>query len=71
MPSLELLASQLVLKCLVSIFSDDLYSNIKVDNIILFVDSHIVLSWILTLQKNTFVNNRLKEITSLLDILSI
>ena len=35
----------------------------------IFVDSQVVLSWVLTckaLKKNIFVNNRLKEIDSLL-----
>ena len=74
LPSLELLASQLALKCFRSIFEDGLFSEVKIDSIILFVDSQIVLTWLLTgkaPKRNTFVNNRLREISSLLDVIKI
>ena len=74
LPTLELLASLLALKCLSSIFDDGLFVNISISSIVLFVDSQVVLSWMLTNKapkKNVFVNNRLKDITGLLDNIRI
>ena len=74
LPSLELLASLLALKCLVTIFDNGIFVNISLNSIVLFVDSQVVLSWILSNKaprKNVFVNNRLKEISSLLDRIRI
>ena len=70
LPTLELLAVQLALKCFVTIFNDGLMKDVTFSDINLFVDSQVVLSWVLTckaLKKNVFVNNRLKEIDSLLN----
>ena len=73
-PSLELLASQLSLKCFQSIFEDGLFSGIKFDRITLFTDSQVVLSWILTgkaPKRNTFVNDRLREISNMLEVIKV
>ena len=73
LPTLELLAAQLALKCFNTIFENNLFSNIKFQSITLFIDSQVVLSWILTNKapkKNTFVNNRLKEISKSLESIS-
>ena len=74
LPSLELLASYLALKCLKTILEDGLFVNINLSSVVLFVDSQVVLSWILTNQapkKNIFVNNRLKEIAEMLENIKI
>ena len=73
LPTLELLAAQLALKCFDTIFENSLLDSTKFESITLFVDSQVVLSWILTNKapkRNTFVNNRLKEISSLLEGIS-
>ena len=65
LPTLELLAAQLALKCFDTIFENNLLNSTKIESITLFIDSQVVLSWILTNRapkRNTFVNNRLKEI---------
>ena len=70
LPSLELLAAQLALKCFSTIFESSLLNCTKFDSITLFIDSQVVLSWILTNKapkRNTFVNNRLKEISKSLE----
>ena len=70
LPTLELLAAQLALKCFGTIFDSGLLGDTKFECITLFVDSQVVLSWILTNKapkKNIFVNNRLKEIASSLE----
>ena len=72
LPTLELLAAQLSLKCLKTIFEDGFLSEALLKSIVLFVDSQVVLSWILgnkAPRKNVFVGNRLKEISELLEIL--
>ena len=72
--SLELLATQLSLKCFQSIFEDGLFSGIKFDSITLFIDSQVVLNWILTgkaPKRNTFVNNRLREISIMLEVIKV
>ena len=74
LPTLELLASLLALKCCCSIFESGLLSGINIEDITLFIDSQVVLSWILTNKaprKNVFVNNRLKDISGLLDSIKI
>ena len=69
LPTLELLAVQLALKCFLTIFNDGLIKDVSFSDITFFVDSQVVLSWILTCKapKNIFVNNRLKEIDSMLN----
>ena len=72
LPTLELLAAQLSLKCLKTIFDDGHISETQLESIVLFVDSQAVLRWILgnkAPRKNVFVRNRLKEISELLEIL--
>ena len=57
LPTLELLAVQLALKCFVTIFNDGLMKDVTFSDINLFVDSQVVLSWVLTckaLKKNVF-----------------
>ena len=74
LPTLELLAALLAVKCFCTIFDNGLLSETKVDSITLFVDSQVVLSWILTNKapkKNVFVNNRLREISTALDNIKI
>ena len=73
LPTLELLAAQLALNCFNTVFESDLLKNSEIESITLFVDSQVVLSWILTNKapkRNTFVNNRLKEIASLMETIS-
>ena len=73
LPTLELLAAQLALKCFDTIFENNLICNTKFESITLFIDSQVVLSWVLTNRapkRNTFVNNRLKEISCLLESIS-
>ena len=68
-----MLTTQLALKCFDTIFENSLLDSTKFESITLFVDSQVVLSWILTNKapkRNTFVNNRLKEIASLLEGIS-
>ena len=70
LPTLELLAVQLALKCFLTIFNDGLMKDVSFSDINFFVDSQVVLSWILTCKapkKNVFVNKRLKEIGSMLN----
>ena len=72
LPTLELLAVQLSIKCLKTTFDDGLISETQLESIVLFVDSQVVLSWILgnkAPRKKVFVRNRLKEISDLLEIL--
>ena len=59
----ELLAVQLALKCFLTIFNDRLMKDVSFSDINFFVDSQLVLSWILACKaskKNVFVDNRLK-----------
>ena len=68
--TLELLAVQVALKCFLTIFNVGLMEEVSFSDINFFVDSQVVLSWILTCKaskKNVFVNNRLKEIDSMLN----
>ena len=68
------MAALLAVKCFGTIFDNGLLSETKVDSITLFVDSQVVLSWILTNKapkKNIFVNNRLREISTALDNIKI
>ena len=63
LPTLELLAVQLAPKCFLTIFNVGLMKDVSFSDINFFVDSQVVLSWILTCKgpkKNIFVNNRLK-----------
>ena len=58
LPTLKLLAVQLALKCFVTIFNDGLMKDVTFSDINLFVDSQVVLSWVLTckaLKKNVFL----------------
>ena len=69
LPTLELLAVQLALKCFLTIFRDGLMKDVSFSDVNFFVDSQVVLSWVLTCKapkKNIFVNNRLKDIDSML-----
>ncbi|MEO0900443.1 MAG: hypothetical protein AAFY71_28800, partial [Bacteroidota bacterium] len=59
----------LALQCLITFFESPLFGSAKVNSIVLFVDSQVALSWILSgnaPRKNVFVNNRLKEISEYL-----
>ena len=70
LPTLELLAVPLALKCFLTIFNDGLMKDVSFSDINFFVDSQVVLSWILTCKapkNNIFVNKRLKEIDSMLN----
>ena len=70
LPILELLAVQLALECFLTIFNDGLMKEVSFSDINFFVDIQVVMSWILTCKapkKNIFVNNRLKEIDSMLN----
>ena len=74
LPTLELLASLMALKCLLTILEDGLFVNMNIESIVLFVDSQVVLSWILSNKaprKNIFVSNRLKEISGMLDSVKV
>ena len=71
LPTLELLAAQLALKCLKTILDDGLILESQLDSVVLFVDSQVALSWILgnkVPKKNIFVRNRVKEISDLLEV---
>ena len=64
LPTLELLAVYLALKCLPFIL--DSFKYISFDQIMCAVDSQIVLQWLFTgavSNKNVFTRNRLKDIT--------
>ena len=64
LPTLELLAVYLALKCLSFIL--DSFKHISFDQIMCAVDSQIVLQWLFTgavSNKNVFMRNRLKDIT--------
>ena len=70
LPTLELLAVPLAIKCFLTIFNDGLMKDVSFSAINFFVDSQVVLPWILTCKapkKNVFVNNRLKEMDSMLN----
>ena len=70
LPTLELLAVQLALTCFLTIFNNEIMKDVSFSDINFFVDSQVVLSWILTCKapkKNMFVDNRLKEIDSMLN----
>ena len=61
LPTLELLAVQLTLKCFLTTFNDGLMEDVSFSDINFFVDIQVVLSWILTCKapnKNIFVNNK-------------
>lgn len=67
LPSLELLAIFLAIKCTINILSD-LNFNIPVKNITLLTDSQVALSWVLSgrvVKKNVFVSNRIKDMITL------
>ena len=62
LPTLELLAVFLALKCLPTILNA---LTVKIESITICVDAQVVLSWVLTgniKTKNVFANNRLKDI---------
>ena len=64
LPTLELLSAFLALQCVINFISDNNF-NVKIQSIKLLTDSQVSLSWLLSgsaLRKNTFVNNRLKDI---------
>ena len=63
LPTLELLAVFLVIKCLLPLLK--VYSRIRIGDIVISVDAQVVLSWLLSdniKTKNQFVKNRLKDI---------
>ena len=71
LPSLELLATYMALKCISNLLFDKNLSNINISKINLFTDSQVALSWLFTkkaTKKNVFVNNRLKEIVMFLEV---
>ena len=66
LPTLELLAVYLALKCLKNISSSFCHLDIK--NLFLAVDAQVVLAWLLSSRvnsRNVFVSNRLKDINVL------
>lgn len=66
LPTLELLAVFLAVKCLGNIL--EMFSNISIKNTFVAVDAQIVLSWLLSEDaktKNQFVRNRLKDISKI------
>lgn len=70
LPTLELLAAMLALKCLSTFMDGGLFNEVIVEQINLLIDSQVVLSWILSNKaprKNRFVNNRLSEISGLME----
>ena len=74
LPTLELLAAQLSLKCLETILEGGLVPVSLIESIVSFVDSQVALTWILgnkAPKKNIFVNNRVREISSLLESFKI
>lgn len=63
LPTLELLAVFLDIKCLLPLLKA--YSRIKIGDVVISVDAQVVLSWLLSdniKTKNEFVRNRLKDI---------
>lgn len=73
LPTLELLASFLALKCISNILSEKNFNDVTIKNIVLYSDSQVSLAWLLkgsAPRKNIFVNNRLREIQSIKESLS-
>ena len=63
LPTLELLAVFLAIKCLLPLLKA--YSRIRIGDIVISVDSQVVLSWLLSENiktKNQFVKNRLEDV---------
>ena len=62
LPTLELLAVFLAIKCLLPLLK--VYSRIRVGDIVISVDAQVVLSWLLSdiKTKNQVVKDRLKDI---------
>lgn len=63
LPTLELLAAFLAVKCLPSLLK--VYSNVKFKNVFIAVKAQIILSWLFmkhTNNKNVFTKTRLKDI---------
>ena len=65
LPTLELLATYLALKCLKPVLK--IFHNVIVNNVYVAVDAQVVLSWIVTkklaLKKNVFVKKRIQDIS--------
>ena len=65
LPTLELLAVFLALKCLSNILDEHHMRKANIDKINIYCDSQVALAWLLkgtAMKKNIFVNNRLKDI---------
>ena len=65
LPTLELLAAFLALKCLLNILSEYNMRKLQINKITIYCDSQVALAWLLkgtAMKKNVFVNNRLKDI---------
>ena len=65
LPTLELLAVFLAIKCLLPLLKA--YSRIKIRDVVISVDAQVVFSWLLSdniKTKNQFVRNRLKDKTN-------
>lgn len=65
LPTLELLAVFLALKCLSNILEEHHMRKSKINKITIYCDSQVALAWLLkgsAMKKNVFVNNRLKDI---------
>ena len=70
LPTLELLAIYLALKHLESYIDEVYNSDIKFNSFTFLSDSQVALSWILkgyALKKNVFINNRLKDMKTILE----
>jgi len=73
LPSLELLASYLAIQCVNTIVSDQNFQNIKVNNVSIYSDSQVALSWLLkgsATRKNIFINTRLTDIKKYSEMLT-
>lgn len=69
LPSLELLACYTAILSLHNLCKESNFSNVNVCEVNFYLDSQVSLAWLLSrkaTKKNIFVNNRLKEITSLI-----
>ena len=68
LPTLELLAVFLAIKCLLLLLK--VYSRINIRDVVISMDAQVVLSWLLSdniKTKNQFVRNRLKDIKQMIE----
>ena len=73
LPTLELLSAYVAIKCLDCYLSNSKIKSNLIKNVTILVDNQCALTWLLTgkaNRKNTFVNNRLKEIKVISDNIS-